>query len=94
MTHRIILDEPGPIGEGRPRVEVSRPIIGAYGMQVCAVKDATDDEILEVCNRDNPSGTTNGWGRVYRSDCRESGGFDGPVQCGNNPDRLHFLVSC
>jgi len=38
------------------RVTVSRCWVGFFGVQVCAVKDATDDEILEVCNRENPAG--------------------------------------
>ena len=31
------------------RVVVSREFMGLFSMQVCAVKDATDEEILEVC---------------------------------------------
>ena len=76
------------------RVIVTRPMLGPYGMQVCAASDATDEEILAVCNRDNPSGTTNGWGRVYRKDERDGGGFDGPIACADDSSRLHFLVSC
>ena len=48
------------------RVEVTRCVIGACFMQVCCVQDATDEEILEVCNRENPSGTEHGWGKVHR----------------------------
>jgi hypothetical protein len=70
------------------RVEISRPIMGICNMQVCCVQDATDEEILEVCNRLNPAGTTNGWGLVKRD-----GEFP-PVQCQDYPDRLHILVSC
>jgi hypothetical protein len=66
-------------------------------MQVCAVKDATDDEILEVCNRENPSGTSNGWSSVVR-EIQEDSMFRTkealPVQCEEYPDRLHFIVLC
>lgn len=75
------------------RVIVSNPFVGILGMQVCAVKDATDDEILEVCNRDNPSGTSNGWGTVKR-DNDELFGETEPVQCDDYKDRLHLIVLC
>lgn len=71
------------------RVEVTRSFVGIYYMQVCAEKDASDKEILEVCNRENISGTTNGWMSVLREDSEHP-----PVACQDNPSRLHFLVSC
>lgn len=40
------------------KVVVTRPFMGICGMQVCAHKDATDEEILAVCNGENPSGTS------------------------------------
>ena len=81
-----------------PRVIVTRHMIGVCHMQVCVVPDATDEEILTVCNRENPSGTKNGWGVVIRT-------FDqlhdfwpvkliGPVTCSGHPGRQHFMVSC
>lgn len=75
------------------RVIVTRPMVSLLAMQVCAIKDATDEEILDVCNRDNPAGTTNGWTNVVRTageDAKESL----PVQCEQEPDRMHFLVLC
>ena len=73
------------------RVEMTRFMCGLIYMQVCAVPDATDEEILEVCNRENPSGTTAGWTRVVRdtSDVRKA-----PGPCEEYPTRTHFLVSC
>ncbi len=50
------------------RVVVTIPFSGICYMQVCAVSDATDEEILEVANSKNPSGTTNGWVEVARED--------------------------
>ena len=77
------------------RVEVSNPILGICHMQVCAVKNATDDEILAVCNRDNPAGTSNGWSTVVREPDPDSlFKAPGPVQCKDHEDRLHFLVAC
>jgi hypothetical protein len=77
------------------KIEITRPIIGICYMQVCAEKDATDEEILAVCNRENPSGTTYGWSRVIRQDTmRNDEGNKLPIQCKDNPNRIHFLVCC
>ena len=71
------------------RVVITRAFIGLIHMQVCAEPDATDQEILGVCNRDNPSGTSLGWTRVIRH------GEGVPVPCADNPvGRTHFAVSC
>lgn len=75
------------------RVLITKPMVGICHMQVCAASDATDEEILEVCNRENPSGTTNGWGIVHRAD-HETWGTIAPVACADNPDRLHIIVGC
>lgn len=78
------------------RVIVTRPMQGICHMQVCAARNATDEEILAVCNRDNPSGTEKGWTHVLRHDeefLGTSGG--GPVPCADDPEnRFHFLVAC
>ena len=80
------------------RVEITRPIgdpqAGLYAlcyMQVCAVPDATDEEILVVCNRDNPAGTQNGWSSVIRQPQKP---WVGPVACESHSDRQHLLVIC
>jgi hypothetical protein len=73
------------------RIEVTKPMVGICHMQVCAVEDATDKEILEVCNRENLCGTTNGWINVIREN--EDERFR-PVQCDKHPGKNHFLVSC
>jgi hypothetical protein len=79
------------------RVVVTRAFIGICGMQVCACKDATDEEILSVCNSENPSGTSNGWSQVVRQ-AEEGSLFQTekslPVQCADDPGRLHFMVLC
>ena len=79
-----------------PRVQVTNPFCGLVYMQVCAVNDATDEEILEVCNRENPCGTTNGWAGVFRdgSDELMSGGKSAPVKCDDHEGRTHFMVYC
>lgn len=76
-----------------PRVLVTRPMLGICHMQVCAVADATDEEILAVCNAQNMSGTSNGWSVV----CRKNDKFWGrtaPIKCSQDPKRKHFMVAC
>lgn len=70
------------------RVIITKPMVGLFTMQVCAVKDATDEEILSVCNSQNPSGTSAGWCEVIRS------GEGEPVVCEEGKERLHILVIC
>ena len=67
------------------RVIVAPSIVGA-AMEVCACADATDDEILAVCNHESPAGTTNGWSSVVREAV--------PVRCQTHRDRWHVLVVC
>lgn len=70
------------------RIVVTNPFVGICGMQVCAPKDATDAEILAVCNHENPSGTSNGWSSVIRE------GQGAPVPCSDDPEKMHFLAEC
>ena len=76
------------------RVEITKSMVGIYGMQVCAVKGTTDEEILNVCNRENPSGTTNGWGTVLREVDGHHGENPLPVQCSDFEDREHLIIFC
>lgn len=77
------------------RVIVTKAFVGLIHMQVCAVKDASDEEIIDVCNADNLCGTTGGWGPVCRNtEPEDIFGQTMPVQCEQEEDRMHFLVSC
>jgi len=80
------------------RIEITRSISGIFFMQVCAENDATDEEILAVCNRKNPSGTKNGWVTVIRKieDCPSEDNPESqlPVACEESPGRTHFLIVC
>ena len=67
-------------------------LMGICFMQVCAVKDATDEEILAVCEKENPCGTMNGWTRVIHKDDEHPEMNEGP--CADAPERMHYLVSC
>jgi len=72
------------------RVQVTIPFLGIFYMQVCAESDATDEEILKVANRDNPSGTRNGWSTVVREN-HENEKLR-PVVCEDYPNRKHFIL--
>jgi hypothetical protein len=74
------------------RVMITNPMIGICYMQVCAVHDATDEEILEYANKHNPAGTTHGWAKVAREN-HERENFR-PVVCDEDPDRRHFILIC
>ena len=74
------------------RVVVTKPMIGICYMQVCAVTDATDEEMLAVANSVNPAGTTAGWGEVARENYEDE--RLRPVDCDDYPDRKHFILIC
>jgi len=81
---------------GMARVLVMNPLAVLSGMAVCAVADATDEEILDVCNRENPSGTRGGWSSVVRTLDQTINNNEGqvPCPCRDHPERMHFLVFC
>lgn len=83
------------------RVEVTLSAVGIFAMQVCAVEDASDEEILRVCNHENPAGTTHGWQTVVRREVIEAApdqlGYEPnklPIKCKEHEGRMHFLVYC
>lgn len=80
------------------RVFISLEYAGFRAMQVCVVADATDEEILEKCNRDNPQRVSGGWHTVVRSaehavECNVDS-VAAPGQCQECPGRLHKIVLC
>jgi hypothetical protein len=82
-------------GEGEmDRVEIAKAVHGICHMIVCAEDDVTDEEILTVCNRDNPSGTTGGWQDVIREVGRYHSKNQLPVKCKEYEGRTHFMVAC
>ena len=74
------------------RVIITKPMIGIYAMQVCAKEEVTDEEILLVCNKENPSGTNSEWSRVFRKIDKDHGRSCLPARCNHYSDRMHFLV--
>ena len=75
------------------RVEITNTFASIFHMQVCVEEDCTDEEILAVCNRENPPGTLNGWDRWTLVE-RDESLVTGPVRCESYPNRLHLLVVC
>ncbi len=75
------------------KVIITAPFKGICHMQVCTEETATDEEILAVCNLENPSGTTYGWITVCHGD-DEFYGKIAPVRCKDYPNRIHYLVTC
>jgi len=73
------------------KIVIANPFAGLLSMIVCVEGEATDEEILAVCNSQNPSGTTLGWCEVLHGAFPESGG---PVQCSEYPERTHYVVIC
>jgi hypothetical protein len=73
------------------RIVITRPVLGLCYMQVCAVLDATDEEILAVANTENPAGTRAGWSEVLRAPTEHAAG---PTVCADDPGRLHLLLVC
>lgn len=71
--------------------------MNALSMQVCCVKDATDEEIIRECNDNNPCGTTHGWGPVVRTlddNDPEIAKRSLPVQCADYENRIHLIIQC
>ena len=76
--------------EPMDRVVITLLIVGVSHMQVCAVKDATDEEILAKC-AENVAGAQHGWTTVLRQDEKTWG----PKPCHVHPrTRVHFYVMC
>lgn len=74
------------------KVVVTKGVVGLCHMQLCCEKKATDEEILTVANKENPSGTMNGWVRVERVDPENP--KSGEVVCADDADRIHVLAVC
>jgi hypothetical protein len=74
------------------RVVITHPFMGICAMVACAVDDATDEEILKVCNAKNPSGVSSGWSIVVRDNMAGLNGL--PSKCKHYNDRTHFIVLC
>lgn len=76
------------------KVLMVKPMLGIASMIVCCTKDATDEEILDFCNRNNLCGTSRGWCQVVRKDKKYP--QRDPVACQDEDgrERFHIIVDC
>lgn len=81
-----------PKQEDMAKVVVASPMVGICHMVVCCEVGSKSDEILAVCNSQNPSGTSMGWCTVYKKNAKDKS--KRPVKCNDYENRLHVLVSC
>jgi hypothetical protein len=51
---------------------------------ICVLKGVPDEEIIDWCERDEPCGTSHGWGIDYSQ---------GRVQCADDQNREHVVVT-
>jgi len=80
-----------------PRVMMMTDWLSLVAGCVCVVQDATDEEILEYCNKSHHPGTTNGWALVVHDADRWKGVLGdecSPVQCADHKGRIHYVVMC
>jgi len=68
------------------RIEVVRPHLGAYFMEVCAEGDCRDEELLAYANAE----WGEGWSRVVRG-VPPGAGLD-PLPCRHDRRRKHFVL--
>ena len=69
--------------------EVTRT--GALDMQVCVLKEWTDEQVETFANRANLCGTETGW-RITRAGDPVLGGADERVPCKANPNKVHIML--
>ncbi len=78
------------IKKKHPEYEVVK--VGFLAIIIHAPKDATDEQLCEAANRLEPCGTTHGWAHVHRNDTERP--ESNPVPCIDDPDSMHFVISC
>lgn len=70
------------------RIITTRGVLGFAQMQLCAVEDVSIGELITFANKDNPSGTDQGWVQV------ELDNKQAPIQCEKYPERKHYILTC
>lgn len=75
-------------------VVVTQPFIGLLYMQVCAYGETPPERVEEAANALNPAGTSGGWHIVLEDPPDWDGKSIAPVSCADNPERLHYILSC
>jgi hypothetical protein len=65
--------------------------VKVLSMQVCVPKDWNDDQVVNFAEKENPCGTTAGWGIIRQGDERLQG-TDARVQCVERPTFVHVCL--
>lgn len=60
-------------------------------MQVCAYGEVSEEQVEERANTLNPPGTTGRWKITAEG---PEGSDLLPIQCQDNPARIHYMLSC
>ena len=66
---------------------------GVFDMQVCVPKTATNKEIKDFANDENPAGTRNGW-FIRKQGDELLGGADERTQCEDDKEKVHIMLDC
>ena len=87
-----------PLPTKEQRVCVTLPFAGLRAMQVCVLDGVSDEEILEVCNRENRQLISGGWHTVVRdkAHAKELGVDESaaPGKCADCQNRWHKIAIC
>lgn len=66
---------------------------GILSLQACVPEDWTDEQVLELAEKKNPCGTTNGWFIRKQGDSLLNGS-DERVQCAGRKGFVHIMIDC
>ena len=87
-----------PLPKDGQRVLVTMPYAGFRAMQVCVMEGVPDDEILSICNAENPQLVSGGWHTIVRDAAHAAElGVDttaAPGKCVECPGRWHKIALC
>ncbi len=62
-----------------------------FGVQICVPSDWTDEQVLELAEKEYPCGTEDGW-RIRREGSPLLDGQPERVQCADDPGMVHIML--
>lgn len=74
-----------------PKPEVTRN--GILSMQVCVPAGWTDEQVEHFANKENPAGTSGGWG-IRKEGDKWLSGCPERVQCEQRAGCVHIMLDC
>jgi hypothetical protein len=66
--------------------------VGSIHCSVCVPKEMPLRQIEDFVSRNYPTGLDHGW--TVSKEATFAGGEPNPCRCGDDPDRLHYLMAC